>query len=281
MRLARLAAAALALVPVLTAPAVVEAAPWQVDRSDVFSLAASDGHAYRIAVAWPDGEPPAEGWPVLWVLDGEDNFAITVMTARRLARAGARSGVEPGVIVAVDSGPLARRVLDYTPHVPGYAIPAGLPAHGLATGGSDAFLAFLEREIRPAVLRRWRIDPKRETLLGHSFGGLLALHALAANRPFSGYVAISPSLWFGNGAIAREFARTDASAPARRLMIAEGDTPNPSGGRSRQNGSTLPAFERIPSLRVEMLALPGQSHGTTFLAAIAPAIGFAFGRVDQ
>src|SRR5690606_37184280 len=91
------------------------------------------------------------------------------------------------------------RIYDYTPEVPGYAIPEGWPAHGLQTGGGDAFLDALENELRPLIASQWSIDPERQTLAGHSFGGLLAIHALDTGRSFSAYAAIRPSLWFGAG----------------------------------------------------------------------------------
>jgi predicted alpha/beta superfamily hydrolase len=42
---------------------------------------------------WPAA---SGGWPVLWLLDGEDNFAIAAMTARRLTKAGRARGCNRG-----------------------------------------------------------------------------------------------------------------------------------------------------------------------------------------
>ena len=113
-------------------------------------------------------------------------------------------GMVPGVVVAIDAGPLARRVFDYTPASPGWSIPAGAPASGLPTGGADAFLTLLDKQIEPLIARRWSVDPARRTLAGHSFGGLLALHALFT-RPgvATRYAAVSPSLWFGGDVLSR------------------------------------------------------------------------------
>jgi predicted alpha/beta superfamily hydrolase len=247
-------------------------APYQLAHSMIADI--GDGEAsYRVMIAWPDGEPPAAGWPILYILDGEDNFAITALTARRLARAGERSGVDAGLIVGIAAGPLPRRVRDYTPATPGWAIPAGRPAHGLQTGGADAFLDLIERRVMPLVHDgRWRVDRTRETLVGHSFGGLLALHA-AFTRPtlFDQVVAVSPSLWFGEGLIAREAAQ---AAGGPRILIAEGD------GATAGSGSPSALAAQLGG-RARFLPLAGQSHGTTMLAATAPAIGFAFGKADR
>lgn len=247
-------------------PALAQAAPtapYALPDSAVLEVPSASGERYRVMVAWPTGTPPAAGWPVLYVLDGEDQFAIAALTARRLARAGPRSGVVPGVVVGIAAGALPRRVRDYTPATPGWAIPEGRPAYGLATGGGDAFLDLIATRIRPAINARWRIDASRETLLGHSFGGVLALHA-ALTRPtmFDRVVAVSPSTWFGGDLLTREAAAAPRGATA---LIAEGD-----GGEA---AATL--ARRIAGTR--FLSLPGQSHGTTMLAAMAPAVTFAFG----
>lgn len=265
-----------AAVILATAPAVAAEAPFTLDRSVVTGVATPTGRHYRVLVAWPDGPPPATGWPVLYVLDGDDNFAATVSTARRLARAGARSGVEPGVVVGIASEDLARRVLDYTPPAPGYAIPTGAPASGLATGGGDAFLDVMRDRIQPEIARRLKIDPNRQTILGHSFGGLLVLHALSA-RPnqFQTYVAISPSLWFGDGAVARQLS---GAKPRANVLIAAGD-------REGGPASAVPNFPtaqslaetlKISGVQARFLPLPGQSHGGTMYASLAEAVALAF-----
>ena len=267
----RLIALAMALALPAASPAV--AAPWQLSGSDVVSLSAPDGHNYQIMIAWPEGAPPATGWPVLWMLDGADNFATAALTARRLSRVSERSGVGPGVIVAIDSGPLARRVLDYTPHVPGYRIPEGAPASGLPIGGADAFLGFIAKQARPYVAQRLKIDPARETLMGHSLGGLVALHALASGAEFSRYVAISPSLWYGNGALAQSIARAPLTA-GRQLLIAHGDREGgPSGGDSAE---TIVTALKRHGVDARHSVLAGQTHGSTMLASMAQGVTIAF-----
>jgi len=256
---------------------------YSLERSATFEVRSKAGEIYQVMVAWPAGEAPAEGWPVLYVLDGEDNFAIAALTARRLARAGERSGVQSGIVIGIAAGPLPRRVRDYTPPVPGYNIPAGQPASGLSIGGGEAFLDLVADTIMPAVRERWRVDASRETLVGHSFGGLLAVHALLT-RPklFDAAVAISPSFWFGNGLIAREAAEPRAAGPARRLLVAEGGD---GGRRSTSSDSAAAVVQRLqssaPLMHTSFLDLPEQSHGTTFLAAIVPAIRFAFGSSER
>lgn len=264
----------------LTGAGPLAAEPWQLERSDVESVTAPDGHSYRMMVAWPQGEPPAQGWPVLWLLDGEDNFAIAATTARRLERAGARSGIEPGVIVAIESGGLPRRVLDYTPPAPGYTIPQGMPAHGLAVGGGSAFLDFIDRRLRPHIAARFRLDPRRQTLMGHSFGGLLALEAMYEGRPYSGIVAVSPSLWYGDGVLARAEAKAARDARAS-LLLAAAPGERTVAGLSGSDGEALVGRWRAQGHAARYLPLPGQNHGSTMMAAMTAGIAAAFGKGAQ
>lgn len=264
-------------------PPVEALRPYSMPRTAMFDVRSATGDVYSVMVAWPDAPPPVGGWPVLYLLDGEDSFPVAVPTARRLARAGARSGVSEGLVVAIAAGPLTRRVRDYTPPIAGYAIPAGQPASGIETGGADAFLDMLAGQVMPAVRKRWPVDEKRETLLGHSFGGLLALHAMLS-RPamFDAAVAISPSLWFGDGLIEREIGQGPAVPGPRRLLVAEGDERAPADARSHSSASAIVQRlqENVPAMESSFLHLPGQSHGTTFLAGLASAIRFAFERPD-
>lgn len=113
-----------------------------------------------------------------------------------------------GIVVAVGY-PIAaaspglwsgRRSYDLTPATPGCSE---------NEGGADEFLDFLINRVRPHVHQRLKdtrnAEPGREALYGHSYGGLLTLHALFT-RPeaFDCYIASSPSIWFQDECILRE-----------------------------------------------------------------------------
>ena len=57
------------LLALVAIPAVTQAESWSIAASDVRDVRAADGTAYRIILRRPSGEPPAGGWPSLWLLD--------------------------------------------------------------------------------------------------------------------------------------------------------------------------------------------------------------------
>lgn len=62
------------------------------------------------------------------------------------------------------------------------------------TGGSATFIRFITQELQPYIRRSYRAGP-RTTLIGQSFGGLLATEILFRQPAlFTDYVIVSPSL---------------------------------------------------------------------------------------
>jgi pimeloyl-ACP methyl ester carboxylesterase len=146
------------------------------------------GETREVVVATPPGyEKGTEKFPVLYVLDGGQNLLTTVSASRALAAAGRMPSV---IVVAIVN---TQRDRDFTPKLIRTSEP---PAELSAVGGADAFLGFVGTELIPAVDAKYRTQPMR-TIIGHSLGGLVAMHALAT-RPnmFRGYLTLEPSLWW-------------------------------------------------------------------------------------
>jgi predicted alpha/beta superfamily hydrolase len=87
-------------------------------------------------------------------------------------------------------------------------------------GGADVFLRFIEGRVKPLVRSLHAVDESREVLVGHSFGGLFALHTLFTRpQAFDAYVAGSPSLWFNDRHVMDE-ARVFAALPHASRNVA-------------------------------------------------------------
>ena len=66
-------------------------------------------------------------------------------------------------------------------------------------GSAESFLEFFRKELHPFIDQTYRTEPHR-ILIGHSAGGLFALHTLLqAPDTFNGYIAISPAVWTDDG----------------------------------------------------------------------------------
>lgn len=92
----------------------------------------------------------------------------------------------------------------------------------IASGGADQFLQFIQRELIPIVAFKYRTDTSNQTLVGHSLGGLFALHTLFHEPDmFQGYVVASPPLLFGDNCIfsaENDYAQKQSDLPAKLYL---------------------------------------------------------------
>lgn len=273
-------------------------------RFEEFRLASADGaRRYRVRIAVPKRAAPAQGYPVAYLLDG--NAALMELDEPLLASLAAGGSAPAIVMIGYDSDlridPEAR-AFDYTPARRADGAPEfDEVAAERRSGGADAFLQLFETAIKPQVEQRVRIDHDRQTLWGHSYGGLLVLHALFT-RPqlFNNYVAVDPSLWWGEGFVLKEAERGMAGveAAAPHLLVIAGSGGDAPGRRPPPGAAaTAPAqlkqqqarrgnvpqdaglqlVQRLQAarLKAEYRELPGLSHGQTLGASLAPALRFA------
>ena len=170
------------------------------------------GESRVIDVALPVGyeRDTAQRYPVLVVLDGEFEHEIAASIARFYA---SMSQLPPLIVVGVRN---TDRNHDFTP----------APAAGFATppeaqraGGADTFLSFMSDELVPWIDRSYRTAPLH-VLVGHSLGGLFALHAIA-HRPelFTGFLIMEPSAWWNDGAEWRAAQASLGTPAARRARV--------------------------------------------------------------
>ncbi|WP_336333567.1 alpha/beta hydrolase [Pseudomonas putida] len=250
-------------------------------RFSQLDLDSADGQRhYRLWVGTPNRPVPAAGYPVLWMLDG--NAALGALDSQQLGKLAA--GQAP-LLVAVGYQTEQRieragRTYDYTPALPGQAEQRD-PLTGAASGGVDAFLDLLTERMRPMVASVAPIDLRRQTLWGHSYGGLAVLHALFT-RPeaFSDYAAASPSLWWHDGAIVREAQgleqRLGNSRPRLLLMRGSEEPANPRmpvrGDVERPARELVAELAKVPGLQVRFERFEGLGHGPMLPASLRQVI---------
>jgi hypothetical protein len=318
--------------------------PWPAEVSTpstrrIQFTSAIDGERYTLAVSVPLTPPPPDGYPVIYVLDGDFLFG----TASDIGLAIGDPRRAP-VVVAIGHGLLQDMevVARYAPRRPGDATPLGLadiggamntlrfhdltlpvaPEHrapdwtGLTpanVGGVDRFLKVIETEIKPKVAAAVAVNPKNQTLFGHSIAGLAVLRALFTEpEAFRTFVAASPSIWWDADAVlAGEPAFAQAVKAGRaspRVMITVGalepDSPNPpqslidslpadkrqaltayvkmasrwSGmvSGARDLAGRMQAIHGGPGYEARFVAFEGEDHASVLPAALSRGMRFAF-----
>lgn len=240
---------------------------------------------HRLFLAVPRGTPPAGGWPILYMLDG--NAAFDFLTPDHLAL------VPDLVLVGIgyDSDRQflrERRTLDFT--APDRAA-AGADARGLRpdpvhegriAGGAEAFHRLLTGVLRDLAEEGLAIDPARRTLWGHSFGGLFTLYALLAHpQSFARFASISPSIWWDEALIHRVREAAQRLDPAPEVLLALGDKEKRSGSEGPPPDGPAPAtmefFERLkaqPGYEARVHVLKDHVHIQTLAGSFAHALPF-------
>ena len=223
-----------------------------VERGRLFTLESRVlGESRPIEISLPpDYASSDRTFPLLVVLDGEFEHEIAAAISRFYA---AMSPLPSMIVVGVRN---TNRTRDMTP-----APVAGFtpPPEAAAGGGADRFLAFLSDELLPYLEQNYRVAPMR-VLVGHSLGGLFALHAVA-RRPelFLGYLVMEPAVWWNNQR-ELETARGSLQLPAaRRARVMLVNSP-PLGLDTTRWGGDAPMVREID--------VEGESHSSMAMAGM-------------
>lgn len=136
-------------------------------------------------------------YPVVYMHDGQNLFDPRTSYSGEWgvddALAGlCGEGIEAIVVGIPNMG--ERRLAEYSP----------FPDARLGGGDGDDYLTFIAETLKPLIDADFRTRPEREHtgIVGSSMGGLISLYAFFARPDIFGFAgAMSPSLWFGRGAI--------------------------------------------------------------------------------
>lgn len=280
--------------------------PVCLPQTETWTLESADGRAYGVLIGEPTGPAPAGGYPVIYLLDARTCFGTMLESIRARCRRPDATGVGPAIAVGIvhqAEGPdlTARRTHDFTlgecaePSNRDAAVghPEGSP------GGALAFMNFLETRVKPAVERRFPVNPARQTLFGHSLGGYFVLQALVSHpASYDSFVAVSPSIWWDRERLFREAAQVfgdaeDAVGLAPSVLLYTGEYEEklaPWQIGTEAGARALPRRERRAMIRnAESFAahlreisggklqashqcFPGEDHASVLSAAINSAL---------
>ncbi|MEW4368246.1 alpha/beta hydrolase [Paenibacillus kandeliae] len=250
-----------------------------------FDLTSATGRKYRILMSIPDLPPTERGYPIIYTLDGHAIFAPLLAAERAQSRRTQKTDVIASIIIGIgypsELPNSPERHYDYTLPVPAEHLPPSRDGQPWALhGGADEFLRFIQEVLKPEVERRQLVDVDRQTLLGHSFGGLFTLHTLfTAPQSFRNYVAASPSLHWGQPLIAEEeqiFTEYIKNAnEEHHLFIALGALENTPPFHMLQHAAAL--AERLQplheyGLHVRFREYADENHGSVVPSMISAAL---------
>ncbi|MCK0207830.1 alpha/beta hydrolase-fold protein [Starkeya koreensis] len=273
--------------------------PVTVPDAEWFDLAPEGGEGarpWRIFLARPPGEAPAAGFPAVFVLDANAGFATFAEVMRRGAVRPAATGIAPTAIVGIGypegDDHRVRRTFDYTA---GPGAEAARTGQARATGGRDAFLAFIERTLKPRIAGMLPLDPARQALFGHSLAGWLVLDAaLRGGAGFRSHVAVSPSVWWDEARLVDGLALARGRPVRLSILVGEWEQALAPWQASRPEAAEMAArrarramvdgardfaaraaHELGPQARVAFELMAGEDHASILPAAMARALRFA------
>lgn len=232
---------------------------------------------YEVRISIPDEAPPPEGFPVLYVLDGNAYGTMLREILRLQCRRPEKTLLPKMIIVSIGYDcegafpPL--RVYDFTPPASTVTLrekPDGLPwpAHG----GAEEFLDLLEKQIKPYVYEHARVNESKEYVFGHSLGGLFVLYTLFT-RPtlFQKYISCSPSIWWNEGQVLT-YENDTSLEDGRKLFIA---AEKQDKGNMFENAKSL--YERLNNHSTDQVAFSspnGENHMSIVPTIISEALRF-------
>ena len=220
-------------------------APVEIGRSYEL-VSTANGRTYRIDIYVPPVTPPREGFPIVYQLDGNLQFAVVAATNRLRAWS---NDMPHAVIVGIGYAStgfnevVRMRWSDLSLPAPLEVLHPGLRQLRPALGGLDGFLEFVVGEVKPFVEARVPVNRRCQTFMGHSMGGLAVLRALF-RRPesFQAFAALSPSIWWNDRAILEDepnlVARADAGQVEARVLLTAGGLEEEVGDWSVRNPET-------------------------------------------
>jgi predicted alpha/beta superfamily hydrolase len=158
-------------------------------------------------------------YPVVYLLDATAHFHSVTGLIQQLSYISGNTVLPEMIVVGIQN---TDRTRDLTPTKSTSSAFGQTPEMLKTSGGADNFLAFIEKELMPYIDSTYPVAPYK-MLVGHSFGGLFAMHTLL-NRPelFNSYVALDPSLWWDNQVLAKKAmtALQQNTFPAKTFYLA-------------------------------------------------------------
>lgn len=227
-----------------------------------------------------------KSYPVLYVLDAEWQFDITLAVMKELT---ANDKAPAHIVVGIPKMDVPHRFKDLTftdtqAGSDGKADPS-LAAffNGDLTGGGKTFLSHITEEVMPFVGERFLVNGF-DVLLGHSLSGYFGAYIMSLDQPFDAYQLYDPSIWYNKMDVVSHLEEAIVPGFQANVFIASAG-----GGRDREPYNLM-AHEELHALlqgrgiHSTLKVYPTEDHGSVRLAALIDGIshlyeGYAFGYI--
>lgn len=256
------------------------------DRGSAFyhfsvkNIDSADGKRhYKVWTGIPDKSPPASGYPILYMLDG--NAVMDRLSETLLEQLAQKT---PPVIVAIGYQTnlpfdLNGRAYDYTPALEDKRGTEGDSGRYRRKGGGSAmFRQLLETRISAKVEQGIKVDPVRRGVWGHSYGGLFVLDSWLSSSFFRFYYSASPSLGRDNFALLTRLTSVNkAQFCHKNLFLMEGSASPGKNVQTQAPGILDKIHDTVSALQKNGLAAaywdyPKLTHGAMFNASFQSAL---------
>lgn len=255
-----------------------------IPRSKQMDIYGLDGNRkYRIFLAVPEEPPPSTGYPVIYALDGNAMFATLAETMRLQSSRSDKTGVIPSVIVGIGyptEAPFSsERFYDFTlPRKEPYVFKNRTFTE---CGGAELFFQFIEEKLKPLIAQKYRIDTSRQSIVGHSLGGLFVLQTLLTYpSSFRCYIVGSPSIHWNRSYVMEKLTNLDERLEQNQcdisLLIAVGslETSHQMIENAQALAKRLTSFQ-THCLNVEYRQFESEGHISVLPALMSYAVRFS------
>lgn len=219
----------------------------------------------------PEGYHPdsAARYPVMYVLDGSANEDFIHICG--LVQFYNMMFAMPKTIVVGIANVDRRRDFTY---------PTTIAEHKKkypTTGGSEAFIRFVETELQPYINSHYKTNDIKY-IIGQSLGGLVATEILL-KKPglFNRYIITSPSLWWDNESLLKQADSLIKSQPDQPLYVyvAIGEEGKTMKDDAKKLVTTLKGSGK-KNLKVDFAFFPDENHATILHQSVYKALNILF-----
>jgi predicted alpha/beta superfamily hydrolase len=201
-------------------------------------------------------------YPVIYILDGDSRSTHGVPTVRFISA----NGLMPKAIVV--GIPNTNRERDFLP---------GRDKNPPTGDGANNFLQFITKDLFTYIEKQYKADSFR-ILIGHSYGGLFAMHALITQPDaFEAFIMIDPSFWYGSRMMVKkagDFFAKQQTLP--KIVYISGNEGEAWHGMANDAMDSVLKAVAPKDLRWKTVAYANENHGSVPFKTIYDGLRFIF-----